>query len=302
MAKRTTTAKRPNKVRKSTTKNKKSPTKQSVRAASVASSPRAPLMQRIRTSDISTQTLHTWNKWLAVLYGVGGVVVLLLSTTKLLPATTGFLTADSLLSEKGKPTVLAAANEHLFDVNLAYLVAAALFLAAITHLVLITKYKQRYQEDIARGANPVRWVGYGLSAAVSIVTIGLLSGIYDFSALLMLLSLIGVLALSSLMAERGNGNAAWLNFAVLCLAGVTVLVVIGIYLGGAIVHGSGDVPSYLYWVYGGMVVLAAVFAANMYLRLKRPGNYAYIERNYMLLHLVALVLLTWQIYAGALRP
>src|SRR4051812_48850218 len=79
----------------------------------------------------SFEGLKKWNVTLAVLHALQGVAILLLATPNAFSVTTSFLTKDSLASEAGGKVVLAPATQHLFDVNLAYLVAGFFFLSAL---------------------------------------------------------------------------------------------------------------------------------------------------------------------------
>jgi hypothetical protein len=259
-----------------------------------------------KKSKISFDSLNKWNLVLAALHFVQGVAVLILSTNSSLPVTTNYLALDSLASKAGKP-VLVAASRNMFDINIAYLVAAFFFISAAAHLIIATVYRPTYEKDLKKGINKARWIEYSLSASVMMVAIAMLSGVYDLSSLLMIFALIAVMNLMGLMMEVHNQTTKqtnWLSFIIGCKAGIIPWLVVVIYVLGATTYGSG-VPGFVYWIYGSMFLLFSCFAVNMYLQYKKIGkwaDYLYGERVYMILSLVAKSVLAWQVFFGALRP
>src|SRR4029078_12621405 len=88
-------------------------------------------------------SLYLWNMWLAVLHALQGAAILLLSTTHTFPVETSYLTTSNISSQLAGQPVLASASRHLFDVNLAYLVAAFFFMSALADVFVATKYRKR---------------------------------------------------------------------------------------------------------------------------------------------------------------
>lgn len=297
---------------------KKSPSKKSAKSAKTTSKTKA--TQTVKApakkvaakvakpvKKISFESLNKWNLALAALHFIQGVAVVLLATKSSLPVTTNYLTLDTLASKAGSPA-LVSATRHLFDINLAYLVAAFFFLSAIAHLVIATVYRQTYEADLKQGINKARWIEYSLSASVMMVGIAMLTGVYDASSLLMIFALIAVMNLMGLVMEVHNQTTKrtnWLSYIIGCKAGIVPWLVVVIYVLGANAYGSGQIPTFVYWIYGSMFVLFSLFAVNMYLQYKKVGkwaDYLYGERIYMILSLVAKSLLAWQVFFGALRP
>lgn len=249
--------------------------------------------------------LHSWNKWLAWIHALQGIAILVLSANTLLPITTSYLTLNPL-AEK---VTLVPATHHLFDINLAWLVAAFFFMSATAHCLLATVYRKRYESELRQGMNRLRWIEYSVSASTMMVAIGLLSGIYDLSTLIMIFALdliMNLLGLAMEVYNQGKRNAPnWLAYGIGCIAGVVPWIVFAIYVFGANVYGAGNIPTFVYWIYASIFVFFNSFAINMYLQYKRVGkwaDYLYGERMYMILSLVAKTLLAWQVFAGTLRP
>jgi hypothetical protein len=272
------------------------------------SKPKWGALRAYTSANITYENLRNINLIVAAVYLLQGLAILLLSSSSrgIEPITTNFLTKDELASQVAGSQVLASASHHLFDLKLAYLVAAFLFIGALAHWLMANDVRKRYEKDLKQGINRVRWIDYALSIGAMVVSIGLLSGIFDLSALLMLFVLTTIASLLGLTMEIHNQTASkpnWLSFKVGILADIAIWIVISIYMLGTIIYGSGA-PVFVYFIYGSMFVLLNLFAVNMYLQYKKKrkwSNYLYTERIYILLSLVTKSALAWQIFAGTLR-
>lgn len=256
---------------------------------------------------INFENLNKWNIGLAILHAVQGILIVVLSQGSNVTVSTSYLTLDPLLSQGGQP-VLAAASTNLFTLNLGYLVAAFFFMSAIAHTVIATVYRKGYEADLKKGINKVRWIEYAFSASTMMVAIAVLSGVYDLSSLLMIFSLVAIMNLMGLVMELWNQTTKqtnWLSYVIGCFAGIVPWIVFAIYVWGATVYGSGNIPTFVYWIYLSIFIFFNSFAINMYLQYKKKGkwaDYLYGERVYMILSLVAKSALAWQVFAGTLRP
>lgn len=260
-----------------------------------------------KKSKITFDSLNRWNVVLAGLHFVQGVAILILSTSNTLPVNTSFLSLDTLASQSGNP-VLVSASRHLFDINVAYLVALFFFISAAAHLIIATVCRKTYESNLKKGINKARWYEYSVSASVMMVSIALLSGVYDLSTLLAIFALDFIMNMMGLAMEIYNHNAkktSWFSYIIGCVAGIVPWIILAIYFYGATAFGSGQVPTFVYWIYASMFVFFSSFAVNMFLQYKKVGkwaDYLYGERVYMILSLVAKSALAWQIFFGSLRP
>jgi hypothetical protein len=248
--------------------------------------------------------LLRWNKWLAIIHAFQGLCILVLSDNRLLPVTTNYLTPNPLTDDGA----LVSATRHLFDVNVAWLIAGFFFMSAIAHTLMATVYRRRYEAELSEGMNRLRWLEYAVSASTMMVAIGFLSGVYDAATLVAIFALTGIMNLMGLAMEvynRGKAVPNWLAYGIGCLAGIVPWLIVGWYAIAAAVYGDGHVPAFVYWIYGSMFVLFSSFAVNMWLQYRKQGkwhNYLYGERCYMILSLIAKTVLAWQVFAGLLRP
>ena len=265
------------------------------------------LLDKLGKKKITMPQLNTWNKVLAGLHALQGVAVVILAKDVTFPVTTNYLTLDPLASSQGGPQ-LVDATRNVFDLNLAYVVAAFFFMSAIAHLSMATVYRKTYEKNLKKGVNKARWYEYALSASTMMVAIGLLSGVYDMSSLLMFFALTAVMNLLGLVMEVHNQTTkqtSWISFWIGTLAGIVPWIVLGVYFWGTNTYGGGQIPTFVYAIYVSLFAFFSCFAVNMWLQYKQIGpwkNYLFGEKTYMVLSLVAKSALAWQVFFGALRP
>lgn len=259
-----------------------------------------------QNKKISAQGLYKWNIAMAVLHAVQGIIVLAIARSTTFPINTSYLTLDPA-APAGRP-VLVTATQNVMNINLAYVVVAFFFMSAIAHTLLATLLRKWYEKNLQNHINKARWIEYSFSASTMLVGISLLSGIYDLSNLVMIFTLTAVMNLMGLVMEvwnQKNAKVNWLSYWIGCLAGIVPWIVFAIYFWGTSTYGSGQIPTFVYWIYVSIFLFFNSFAINMYLQYKQVGkwkNYLYGERAYMILSLVAKSLLAWQVFAGTLRP
>jgi len=251
--------------------------------------------------DLRIGSLRRWNLGLGGLHLVQGVLMLVLATSFALPVTSSFLTFDQATNR------LVPDPQTLFEIPIAPLVAAFLFLSAAAHWSLASFGRGWYEEELGRHMNRARWLEYSLSSSVMIVVIAMLVGIYDVASLLLLFAANAAMILFGWVMEiqnRGGGRVDWTSYWFGVIVGAVPWIAIGVYLVGSAI-GPGGPPGFVYAIYVSIFLFFNVFALNMVFQYKRVGRwreYLYGERVYMLLSLVAKSLLAWQVFAGTLRP
>jgi hypothetical protein len=83
-------------------------------------------------------------------------------------------------------------------------VAVFLLLSAVAHLSLATFGYQWYVRNLKKGMNPARFYEYALSSSLMIVLIGLLVGVTDFGALILMFGINAMMNLFGMMMELHN--------------------------------------------------------------------------------------------------
>jgi len=250
---------------------------------------------------ITLVRLRYFNYIAALLHAVQALAIVLLSKEFNLPITGSYLNYDTATQS------LQPANTELFTISLPALIVGFLVLSSVFHLIIVTVYNKRYNEDLERGINKLRWIEYSLSASVMMVAISLLVGIYDLISLVMIFALTAIMNLLGLVMEVHNQTTkktSWLSYWIGCLAGIIPWVAVGFYFWLSADQGSAA-PTFVYWIFVSIFIFFNTFAFNMVLQYKKVGvwkNYLVGERAYIILSLVAKSLLAWQVFAGTLRP
>jgi uncharacterized protein (DUF1810 family) len=249
------------------------------------------------------RNLRRFNLFMGVFHFVQGVLMLAISDLDFkLPVTTAFLEYDEV-TEK-----LVSNLETAFNLPLAPLIAAFLFMSALAHFLISTPgIYEWYIANLKKGANYARWIEYAFSSSVMIVAIAMLFGMYDIATLLLIFALNAMMILFGWMMELHNQTTAktdWTAFIFGCIAGAVPWIAIFIYFVGSITSGE-QVPTFVYAIYVSLFVFFNIFAVNMVLQYKKVGrwqDYIFGEKVYIVLSLVAKSLLAWQVFFGTLQP
>lgn len=239
---------------------------------------------------------------MAVLHFVQGALMVYLSTTLEWTITVTSLEFDPTSQR------LTPALEPWTTIQLSYLVAAFLLLSALAHLLIATVLYDSYVSYLERGMNPYRWYEYSVSAAVMIVVIAMLAGVWDLGTLVSLFSLVAVMNLMGLMMELHNQTTEttdWTAYIIGTFAGLVPWVVIAITIVATVLGSDGGgPPDFVIVIYVSLFVFFNLFAINMVLQYRETWkweDYLFGERTYIVLSLVAKSLLAWQVFFGALN-
>lgn len=248
------------------------------------------------------QRLRLFNALMVPVHVLQGVAILVLSTDFALPVTTSFLEFDEPLQK------LVTVDNTLFDLRIAPLIAAFLFISAADHLLLSLPWVfPWYARNLARGINYARWWEYAVSASIMIVVIAMLAGMYDLPSLILVFALTATMIFWGLMMEVHNQTTErvnWTAFAFGSVVGVVPWIAIGLYLFGPGSRSLGEVPTFVYGIYVSLFIWFALFAVNMLLQYRKVGpwrDYLFGERMYIVLSLTAKSALAWQTFGGTLR-
>ena len=247
-------------------------------------------------TETSLRSLRGWNIALTLLHLGQAVAVVVLATDFAVTVTRSLPT--------GPPGTPPGAPEDLFDVPIGAAVAMFFALAALDHLLTATVSRRTYESDLRAGINRFRWVEYSFSATLMVVLIALYTGINGISALIGIGGANVAMILFGWLQESSNPPARstvtmrpfWFG----CIAGAAPWAAIGYNLVTA-----EEVPGFVVGIFVSLFVFFSSFALNQWLQYRRIGpwrSYAYGEKVYLVLSLVAKSALAWQIFAGSLAP
>jgi len=253
-------------------------------------------------NDKKFQFLRKFNFIVGLILLVEGFVMLWKSTNFSLPVTSSYLRFDPIAKQLD-PVLKTVVDLKIGPLVATFLILSALALFAVA-LPVINKW---YVKNLKRGVNYARWIEYSVTSSLMIVVISMLVGIYDITSLLVIFFLNAMMILFGWEMESHNQvttKTNWTSFIFGSIAGIIPWVAITIYLLGSGGDG-GQVPSFVYWIYGSLFLFFNIFAINMILQYKKVGpwkDYIYGEKVYIILSLVAKSLLAWQVFFGTLRP
>jgi hypothetical protein len=246
--------------------------------------------------------LRRFNLSMGFLHLVQGILMIVLSNDTAYPIYTNFLKFDTTKMALVPDPKLAA------ELPFGPAVAVFLLLSAVAHFFLATVGYKLYVSNLKKGKNPVRFYEYALSSSVMIVLIGMLVGIYDLGAIILIFGINAMMNLFGNMMELHNQNTQktdWTAFIYGCLAGIVPWIVIVTYFIGSLTGDGGKPPAFVYAIIPTLFVFFNIFAVNMVLQYKKVGpwkDYLFGERVYIILSLTAKTVLAWIIFAGTLAP
>ena len=214
----------------------------------------------------------------------------------------GFAIAVTSSFPEGPPGTPAPAPNTLFEVRIGWAVAIFLGLAALDHLITATGSREAYERDLRRGINRIRWIEYSFSATLMIILIGFYAGITSISAVIAVAGANVGMILFGWLQERmnppGRTSTTMVPFWFGALVGVAPWISIAVNIAG-----SKTVPGFVYGIVIAQFIFFFSFGLNQWLQYREVGrwaDYAFGEKTYLVLSLVAKSVLAWQIFAGSL--
>jgi hypothetical protein len=238
--------------------------------------------------------LRSWNLALTLLHLGQAVAIAVMTGSFAISVTSAF--------PEGPPGSRLPAAKELFKVAIGPAIAIFLALAALDHLLTATALRGTYEADLRRGINRFRWIEYSVSATLMVVLISFYSGITNIDAIVAIIGANVAMILFGWLQERmnppGRTTTTMMPFWFGTIAGLAPWVAIWIN-----VIGSKTVPGFVYGIVITELVFFFSFALNQWLQYRSIGkwaDYAFGEKTYLVLSLVAKSLLAWQIYGGSL--
>lgn len=264
----------------------------------------AALQPKVIASEATFIGLRRFNLIMGFLHLIQGILMIVLSNDKTYPIYTFFLNFNTDTSS------LSPNPEVVYDLRFGPAVALFLLISAVAHFYLATIGYNKYVGNLKKGMNPIRFYEYALSSSLMIVLIGMLVGLWDIGALILIFGINATMNLFGLLMEKLNQytiKTDWSSFIYGVFAGILPWIVIVMYFLGAINSGDGDAkpPPFVYFIIPTLFVFFNIFAVNMVLQYKQVGrwkDYLFGERVYIILSLTAKSVLAWTIFAGTLAP
>jgi hypothetical protein len=244
--------------------------------------------------------LQTFNRIAGLTHLIQGVTLLLiLNTATTIPVVTRFFDET--------PDGVRPVSETLFEFPIALIGPIFLILSAAAHLLISSPtYGRRYEQNIQKGINPVRWWEYAISSSLMLVVLLMLGGLIEISTVVFIFTLNFIMNLMGLMMEKYNQlteRTSWLPFNIGVLAGIVPWIMGGLYFWVSTNNIADSIPVYAQFGFLLTFLFFNSFAINMWLQYKKIGKwkvYAYGEKAYIVLSLVSKSALGWIIVLGTM--
>ena len=240
--------------------------------------------------------LRRFNVIMGFFHAIQGVLILALANDFALPVTATFL--------DGPPGADQPTLYTLFEIRIAWGVAAFVFMSAIAHwLVAAPGIYPWYVRNLERGRNYARWIEYSASSSLMVVLIAILPGISDVAALGSIFAVNATMILFGLLMEHYEqpGRPNWMSYWFGVAAGAVPWILIALYLWSPSTDGSP--PAFVYGIFFSLFIFFNTFAINMVLQYRKVGrwaDYLFGEKAYIVLSLTSKSILAWQVFGGTL--
>jgi hypothetical protein len=250
----------------------------------------------------SVAGLRRFNIVMGFLHLIQGVFMIIVSNDTTYPIFTNFLRFNVETAQ------LLPESQLLYNLPFGPAVATFLLISAVAHFYLATVGYGGYVRNLKRGMNPTRFYEYALSSSLMIVLIGMLSGLWDLGAIILIFFLNATMNLFGILMERQNQTTKrtdWTAFIYGTVAGIVPWGVILLFFLGSVSSGDAKPPAFVYAINPILFVFFNIFAVNMVLQYRKVGrwaDYLYGERAYIILSLTSKSVLAWLIFAGTLAP
>lgn len=266
----------------------------------------------IPESPITFDYLKKFNRNMGILHLIQGLLMVFLGFLPQLAFSSDIYTFYLQFIPPPPEFIIEPNPTVLFTFTaLGALVGSFLLMSAIAHLLIAYPLNKSYVRNLKRGINKVRWFEYAFSSSVMIVLIAIFFGVWDFWTLFMIFISNALMNMFGLMMELYNvytrekgEKVKWTPYYLGVVAGAVPWIVITSYFINTSVIG-GEIPLFVYLIYGIELFFFNTFAINMILQYKGVGkwrDYLYGERVYQLLSLVSKTFLAWLVFAGVFSP
>lgn len=241
-----------------------------------------------RSTELTTGTLRKLNFIKALVFAGLAVAAGFLMNSATYALSVGHAAKDQLLSLTGGQTVFVPARTVLMDVEVRWVVVTIMGIAALLSLLAATRLRRRYEASVLTGVSSMRWIGWGITTALMVETIALLSGVSDLWVLKTIAGLMLVTCTLAWIVEKRlaqAGRPIWSEFVVSLFTGSLPWLIIFGYAISTWVWGLVRYPWYVYALYASTIIGFTLLTVNQYKRISGWKNTLVIDRNYLLIGL-----------------
>lgn len=206
------------------------------------------------------------------------------------------------------PEGIRPVTDVLVDLPVVVVAPVFILLSALFHFFIASPfYVRKYEANIRKGMNPMRWWEYSLSSSLMLAVLLMMGGLNDLPSVVFVFSLNLIMNLMGLMMELYNQDrekVSWLPYNIGVFAGIVPWIIGGLYFWVSTSNVADSIPWYAKAGFLLTFVFFNSFAVNMWLQYKKLGKwkkYEYGERAYVVLSLVAKSALGWVLVLGTMN-
>lgn len=272
---------------------KKSTTKKPAKKATTKKS-NAKTAEKVKKTEVKVSTKSTKSlspleqiKSLNIMSGVIYLVLAVISVVFLAhvssKVTLSIMAIDKL--NGNNIAVLFPASETLFDIQIRYVIAATLVLAAIGSILLATKLRKNYEKSVNASSSGLRWIVLGITAGMTLEILSLLAGITDIMTLKLIATAILLTTLFGWIADK-SPSVKWLAFIGAMIAGIVAWLPLIGSLVGTTLYADARFGWHMYALAGVVLLSSSLVALNQYQQLQsKSGSIKFEARELRYLRL-----------------
>lgn len=247
------------------------------------------------------QKLQIFNLRMGLLHLTQAVILVFIANLSLkIPIITRFF--------DNTPEGIRPVAQTLVDIPVAIVGPVFLLIAALFHLFIASPlYVRRYEANLKKGINPLRWWEYSISSSIMLTVLLMMGGLIELPSVVFVFTLNFIMNMMGLMMERYNqltDKNKWLPYNIGVLAGIVPWIIGGLYFWVSTSNIADSIPGYAKAGFLLTFIFFNSFAINMVLQYAKVGkwkDYLYGERMYIILSLVAKSVLAWIVVLGTLQ-
>uniref|UniRef100_A0A7S3YL59 Uncharacterized protein n=1 Tax=Lotharella globosa TaxID=91324 RepID=A0A7S3YL59_9EUKA len=272
----------------------------------------------VEKAETDTRGLKWWHLAATIFMGLQSIVINISPIDTKFPSAVGFPDRSNAQGALGSINVRRWASTDVQG-----LITAFLALAAADHLIctiigFVSPDTFGYW-FCTKGANPLRWFEYSVSASIMSVLIASLSGVYDVHLHFMIGITTGLCQLMGWIIEtmprqllqppssHSGINSGSIDEDIvktirtvgMMIFGVATITLISGWCVSLCYFSQASPPDFVYAAYIGTIIAYATFAINMFLE-RFLGVYDFVkaEKIYIVLSFTAKTFLAWDVYGG----
>jgi hypothetical protein len=254
-------------------------------------------MSEVKLSRKKIEDMKIFQVGVGLILLIESLVIWLLSSTFTLPVTTTYFESS------GVGNSLAHVTREIFRVQTAHILVIFLLVPSIMHLIIaLPGVFPKYRQLIENKFNPLRWLEYSITAPLMIVLLAMLSGIFDFSTIILLFAVsVSMLLFGANMEviNRKLEKVQWSSFIFGSIFGIVPWIIIWMHIAGA--RDISLIPYYTLIAFFSLLAFFAFFPLNIFLYYKKIGpwkDYEFVETCFVILSLCSKSALAWQVFIG----